>query len=306
MIIGLGCIAHDDVLVTGATWAEGKGRISERMERFGGNVRNALVAIAAMGETPGYLATVGTSAVGAAAAEDLRAHGVSLDFVELVAGADPVSSTLVITSDGERFIAFDDSFLATTPLPGRSTVDAAMTQADVLLVDACTAPPGTLDVMEEAMRRGIPVVLDAERDPSEALITYVRAADHVIIPASFARQLIGVDDTVQAGRRLWQEGRAAVVLTDGSAGAHVWDGLDRHRAVPSFEVRAVDTTGCGDAFHGVYAWGLSRGLDLQERVRVASAAAAALAEIPSGSPRIPSRDRVVELAGMTTDTGLPG
>ncbi len=54
----------------------------------------------------------------------------------------------------------------------------------------------------------------------------------------------------------------------------------------------MDTTGCGDVFHGAYAAGLARGLDLAERVRLASAAAAIKATRPGGQKGIPTRDEV--------------
>ncbi len=298
MIVGLGCIAHDDVLFTGATWDQGKGRITGRVVRFGGNVRNALVTIAAMGDTPGYLACVGTSDLGELAAQDLIEHGVSLDFVERAEGADPVTSTLVIASDGERFIAFDDAALSTTPMPDDATVQAALAASTVLLVDACTAPPGTLDVIAEARRRGIPVVLDAERDPSPTLREYVDAADHVIVPATFARELTGTATTDEAGRALTgggTDGSRVVILTDGPAGSHVWTGNDDPITVPAFEVEVHDTTGCGDAFHGAYAWALDQGDDLTARIRTASAAAAVLAGLPADARRVPGMKAITAL-----------
>jgi sulfofructose kinase len=54
-------------------------------------------------------------------------------------------------------------------------------------------------------------------------------------------------------------------------------------------VKTVDTTGCGDAFHGAYAWALVSGVDLEERVRIGAAAAGVLAALPAGSPRVATR-----------------
>jgi sugar/nucleoside kinase (ribokinase family) len=56
-------------------------------------------------------------------------------------------------------------------------------------------------------------------------------------------------------------------------------------------VTVVDTTGCGDVFHGAYAAGLSRGLALPERIRFASAAAALKARGRGGQAGIPTRKR---------------
>ena len=104
MIVGLGCLAHDHVAVTDTPWAAGKGHIVHSEDRFGGNAPNALATIAALGYPAAYLATVGTSETGDAGVADLAARGVSTDFIQRVAGADPVEAHLTITADGERVI----------------------------------------------------------------------------------------------------------------------------------------------------------------------------------------------------------
>jgi sulfofructose kinase len=57
-------------------------------------------------------------------------------------------------------------------------------------------------------------------------------------------------------------------------------------------VTVVDTTGCGDVFHGAYAAGLAQGLDPVGRVRLASAAAALKATHRGGQAGIPERAAV--------------
>ena len=54
----------------------------------------------------------------------------------------------------------------------------------------------------------------------------------------------------------------------------------------------MDTTGCGDVFHGAYAAALSEGLDLAARIRLASATAALSATHSGGQAGIPARDTV--------------
>ena len=56
---------------------------------------------------------------------------------------------------------------------------------------------------------------------------------------------------------------------------------------PSFTVKEVDTNGCGDVFHGVYAAGLVKGMPAAERIRFASAVAACKATRPGGQQGIP-------------------
>ena len=295
MIVGLGCLAHDRVLVTEGTWQAGKGRILRSESRIGGNARTALATVAALGHPAGYLATVGTSHVSDIAVADMQAYGIDVRFVERCEGADPVEATVTITSDGERYIAFDDGSLAATPLPSDETIDLALTTAEVLIVDATTAPPGTVDVVKRASSSGIPIVLDAERISSPAVPELMDAADHVVIPLGFGAQITGRSEAQHIIATLWNDNRTAIVLTDGANGAYVSVTPGDVTHVPTFVVAAVDTTGCGDTFHGAYAWSLARGDSALERVRIASAAAAVLAGLPTGAHRVPTIEQVTHV-----------
>jgi sugar/nucleoside kinase (ribokinase family) len=298
VIVGLGCIAQDRVLFTNASWEDGKGRITRTETRFGGNVRTALSAAAALGSPAAYLATVSSEPAWDGVLADLEQNDVSVSFTSRARGAHPALATIIVTGDGERFIAYDDSSLAHTPLPDRAIVDAALEQATVLLVDASTAPPGSLEVMSRALERSIPIVLDAEREvPGSAIVdAMIALADHPILPLSFARTVTGLSSPVEVIEALWQPNRGAVVITAGSQGAHVRSiDLPTVTQVPAFSVVALDTVGCGDVFHGAYGVGLDRGLGTLDRVRLANAAAAIVAATPSGHPRRPTPTAVDEL-----------
>ena len=295
MIVGIGCLAHDRALVTEGTWQAGKGRILRSESRIGGNARTALTTVAALGYPAAYLATVGTSPTGDMAMADMQSHGLDTRFIERLAGADPVEATVTITSDGERYIAFDDSSLASTTLPSDATVDKALTVAKTLIVDATTAPPGTADVVKRARSNGIPIVLDAERIASPAVPALLEEADHVVVPLGFGAQVTGRQDPKHIVSTLWNDNRAAIVLTDGTNGAFASDGPSQVTHVPAFAVAAVDTTGCGDVFHGAYAWSLAREDSMQERVRIASAAAAVVAALPIGARRVPTVEQITYL-----------
>jgi len=297
MIIGLGCLAHDHILVTETTWEAGKGRVLHAETRFGGNVRNALATVAALGHGAAYLGSIGLSTSSDEAMADLAAHGISSEFVERVAGADPVMSRITVTAGGERYVAFDDTPLASTPLPRAEIVDAALAAAGALLIDACVAPPGSLRVVEQARERGVPVVLDAERDPSPTVRALVAAADHLVIPLAFGEMLTGARAPGDIAAALWSDHRAAIVLTEGTRGVHGFASPDAGVHVPAFVVEAVDTTGCGDAFHAGYAWALVSGANLTECLRVGSAAAAVLAALPAGAMRVATRASIDTLVG---------
>ncbi len=95
---------------------------------------------------------------------------------------------------------------------------------------------------------------------------------------------------------MWQEDREIVVVTDGANGCWYRSRESeevKHR--PAFEVDAIDTTGCGDVFHGAYCWALLQNLPIDERIRFASAAAAVKATRLGGSPAAPTIEEVSTL-----------
>jgi len=306
MIVGLGCIAYDRVLFTNELLQDGKGRIRRTETRFGGNIRNALTAAAGLGASTAYLATVSSDPEWDNVLADLHDNLVSVEFTARTAGAHPALSTIIVTGDGDRFIAYDDSSLAHTPLPDTAVVQGALAQATVLIVDASTAPPGSLEVMSAALSAGIPVVLDAEREVpgSDIVERMIALADHPTLPLGFARESTGHSSPIDIVDALWNNERATVIVTDGPHGVFVRSrDMPVVERVPAFVVDAIDTVGCGDVFHGAYAVGLDRGMATLDRVRLANAAAAVVAATPTGQSRIPSMTAVGQMLESVPELG---
>ena len=113
--------------------------------------------------------------------------------------------------------------------------------------------------------------------------------DHLILSEVFARQYTRANNPATAATRLWNKRRSVVIVTCGAKGCFYLDrGTRTPRHVPAFKVEARDTTGCGDVFHGAYAAALARGMELQGRLRFASAAAALKATRQGGQAGIPT------------------
>lgn len=62
--------------------------------------------------------------------------------------------------------------------------------------------------------------------------------------------------------------------------------------MPAFKVRAVDTNGAGDIFHGAFTLGLAEGRSVEQAARLASATAALKCARGSGWESIPDRETV--------------
>src|SRR5437762_4434662 len=239
----------------------------------GGNAANAAVAIAHLGARasfagplggPAGIDTVGDTYLALAARENIDcSHCPRVDGVP-----SPISA-ISIDQRGERAIVNfrDDRLMAARPR------DATALVADVDAVIADNRFPGFVrDVCAAALKRGIPVVLDADepRHDSNVLLTLV---SHVVFSAEGLRATAGTDHLGRALIDVGKQTKAFVAVTDG-ANDVLWLADGELRQIPAFTVDVVDTLGAGDTFHGAFTLLLAEGKCEREAMRFSAAAAA--------------------------------
>ena len=98
--------------------------------------------------------------------------------------------------------------------------------------------------------------------------------DYLIPSEEFALKFTGKPTAEEAAACLYETWHPElVVVTQGTRGGLLLDenGLRRYDSYP---VKALDTNGCGDTFHGAFLAGKLRGLNNDDACRYASAAAA--------------------------------
>lgn len=286
-VLGLGCAAVDDLLyVPSFPAADKKVRVERSVRRCGGLTGAALVTAARLGARCAYAGCLGTDEHSQHVARNFSDEGVDISFAPRLPEARVVHSTIVVGQDsGSRNIFYeDDGMIGAHPtLPAENVIR----DCHVLFLDHL-GMAGNLRAARTARSAGVAVVADFEDEAGPLFQEVLALVDHLILSEEFAWRITGQPDAAQAARSLWQPTRAAVVVTCGAGGC--WSvsapdsGAARHHA--AFPVPAEDTTGCGDVFHGAYAASLARGDPLEERIRLAAAAAAIKAmhgEIPRRS-----------------------
>jgi len=202
----------------------------------------------------------------------MAAEGIRTNLALRTAGGRVFHSVIVVDDSGSRTLFCDgrDVVGAGNDWPAEEIIASAR----VLFVDHI-GMAGMVRASRAARAAGVPIVADVEGAHHERFEELMPLVDHLVVPESFAETRTGIKDPRAAAERLLRPHHRAVVVTCGARGSwYIGPGMPKAAHQPAFQVPVVDTTGCGDVFHGAYAAGLVRDMDLAERVRFASAVAA--------------------------------
>jgi sulfofructose kinase len=290
-VLGLGCVAVDDLIYVESFPApDAKTPVLRAERQCGGLTATALVAAARLGSRCAYAGVLGSDSLSEFALEQLAREGIDLRHLRRLSAARPVHSFIVVDEASQTRNIFFDVAGAVGADPDWPEA-GVIRSARVLFVDSFGLQ-GMLRATQTAREAGIPIVGDFERGAGAGFTELLGAVDHLILSQSFAQELSGASTPAEAVRGLWSKGRQVAVVTCGAEGCWYLDRDGEARHQPAFKVKAVDTTGCGDVFHGAYAATLARGLSLPERVRFASAAAALKTTRRGGQAGIPTLEVV--------------
>lgn len=268
----------------------GGGKTFIRGARVGGGgiAATAGCAIVALGGEALWIGPVGNDDEGRYALGLLEMHGINISAQIAPALPTPVATALV-DPDGERHLIVlkhPELDLAPVPLP----------DVDAVMVDD-VHPDAALTALREGRSRGLPTVLDADHGLPGRISDLVRAAGHVVFSRSALAAFTGVKDAAAAlvaAARAGVAADAVLGVTLGERGSLFRvSGVTIEIGTP--RVRASDTTGCGDVFHGAYTLALAEGRPVLHAARFAAAAAALKAQAGRGWDGMPGRAAVEEL-----------
>jgi sugar/nucleoside kinase (ribokinase family) len=183
-----------------------------------------------------------------------------------------------------RRTAFSSGAVA-AHVAGHSFLDPGPAQAATHLIKAIHA-------------RGGWVSLDVGMEPSKAIpqkiLQITRSVDILLVSLDEAAALTGTHDPFQAFAALRKAGAREVALKVGPRGCLISDN-DEPMLVPSFRVRAVDSTGAGDAFVAAFLQARLRGWPTIEGAIAANAAGALATTVVGAGQNLPGQREVAAL-----------
>ncbi|MBX9710474.1 MAG: sugar kinase [Xanthobacteraceae bacterium] len=271
-ILCIGMPVRDLVFRVHEIPARGKKMRATHFREFsGGNALNAAIAIARLGGHVLMSGPMGDAQEKSSATifDDLAREGIDGSAMVHMPGLVTPISNIMIDHTGERtIVTYRDPELWNVQLPD---TDELLRDCAALLTESRCAPFVT-GVCREAQRRGIPVILDADR--AIALDERIfQASSHIVFSAEALHITAGDTDDVAALRRIAALTPGFVAVTNGADGMTWLDQAHEPRHMAAFPIKAVDTLGAGDVFHGAFTVAVAENQPLEQAMRFSAAAA---------------------------------
>jgi ribokinase len=221
----------------------------------GGPVATALVALAKWGVSCTFAGVIGDDRFGDIIKATLEDENV--DTTGLVVRQGSESQFAFILAEpgvGRRTIFWRRP---TGPAPSPDELDYSTIRKVMILHTDGLFTEASLAAAKAARKAGVRVVVDGGSF-REGMLDLARMSDYFLASETFSKGLVGEGKPLDACYKLAELGPPVVGVTLGPKG---YVALVEGRIIerPAYQVDPVDTTGCGDVFHGGFTYGLIKG-----------------------------------------------
>ena len=269
-----------------------KVRVEGKVECGGGSASNCAYLLAKWGMETYFAGIVGNDYYGEQIKKEYAKAGVNTKYLQVSDKFKTTSSYIIAnTSIGSRTIlTCRDKDIKMEPV----MVDD---QFDYILFDGYEK-----DFCMELIRKNPNAikVIDAG-SVKEATIELCHLVDYIVCSHDFAEEYSGVkidynniNSIINAYNELKKKFTANIIITLEALGCFTCiDG--EFKIVPSIKVKAIDSTGAGDIFHGAFVYGISKGLSIESSLKIANIAAGLSVTAIGGWFAIPPIEKVHEI-----------
>jgi ribokinase len=254
----------------------------------GGPVATALVALAKWGVSCTFVGVIGDDRFGKFIKATLEDEKVDTTGLVVRQGSESQFAFILAEAGVGRRTIFWRRPTGSPPSPDEleySTIrKAEVFHTDGLFTEASLAGA------KAAREAGVQVVVDGGSF-RDGMLDLARESDYFLASETFANGLVGEGKPLDACHKLAELGPAVVGVTLGPRG---YVALVEGRIItrPAYVVEAVDTTGCGDVFHGGFTYGLLRGWEVERCLDFGAWAAAKVSLELGGRAGIPPLEQV--------------
>ncbi|WP_284140490.1 ribokinase [Virgibacillus sp. LDC-1] len=256
---------------------------------FGGKGANQAVTMSQLGAQVDFVGCVGQDDFGKRALTNLRDYHISTQHVS---EAGVTGNALIQVSEtGENAIVLmNGANYHVTPDSVKEAKDAIV-DADAVVMQLEIPLESVVAGIELAAENNVPVILNPA--PAQKLSNSLLAKVDILTPnetelATLTGMEINTKESIIAAcDSLLEQGVTCVVVTLGEQGAYFTDGKESGW-VAATKVKALDTTGAGDAFNGALTVGLCKKYSLRKAIDYASKVAGHVVTQKGAQVKIPT------------------
>jgi ribokinase len=265
------------------------------MQNFGGKGANQAVGAARAGGEVTFVTCLGEDLFADELVLSFKKDGINTKYVFRDRESATGSALIMLDKEGNNCISVaPGSNYNLMPEQIDKTLDVFM-EAEMIVMQMELAPATTYHVFELAKKYNKKVLFNlAPAMPfNKDVLRQVYAFVVNEVEASMVTELrVETDDEIRrAASALLALGPQVAVITLGSNGSFIAT-AENSQYVPSYRVKAVDTTAAGDVYCGSLAVALVEGKSLAEAVRFAGAAAAISVTRLGAQPSAPRRKEI--------------
>ena len=265
----------------------------------GGKGSNQMTAAHRAGAEAKIIGCRGMDVLGRILEEHYRTEGMSEEYVAILPDADTGSALIEIDEEDaqNRIIVI----FAANEMVKEDAVLAAekdFADCDAVLTQFETTTEAVLTAKKLAKKYQKPFILNPAPfvEVPDSLFDGV---DYVTPNETEAEFYTGVkvdtiEDCRKAAEKFFEKGVKNVVITLGVRGVFFTNGKEEI-FVPALNVKAVETTGAGDAFNGGFVTAIAEGYPIETALKFATCTAAISVTRLGSSPSMPYREEILEL-----------
>ncbi len=264
-----------------------KNRIDNRVECGGGPAANAAYLLGKWGLDVSFAGIVGNDEYGKKIKEELERVDIDTKYLQFSDEFSTTNSFIVANKEnGSRTIfTYRDKKMSMKEIE----LDF---EPDIILFDGQEVEMTNklLDNYPNAIS-----IIDAGR-PTDEIIALSKRVNYLVCSKDFAEKVSNItmdsnDNLSEAYNYMKKEFGNEVIITLEDKGC-LYSLNNKIKIMPSLKVKAVDTTGAGDIFHGAFTYGVSKQYPLEKVLKIANIAGALSVTKVGSKYSVPEKEEI--------------
>ncbi|MCL1830565.1 MAG: carbohydrate kinase family protein [Oscillospiraceae bacterium] len=293
-IVGIGGSFHDILMLMERFPKENtkNNRLEDVFHQGGGPVATGLCAASRLGSSCSLMTPLGDDDGAEFMKKEYAKDNIDISSSPIRPGTTTHTSYIIVNRDtGNRTIC------------GKGGTVGRLTEADinfdliksakVLMLDGSSGTEVGVAAAKFAREHGVKVMLDSEW-PSQGMLEITEHTDFLITSEDCMYEYGESKDIEECLRNAFAKGKHDIVVaTLGNKGGAAFDGKDFF-LYPIYPAEVVDTNGCGDVFHGAFAFGYTQGWSYNKICHFASGVSSMKCMKLGGRSGIPTLSQLKE------------